>query len=69
MPITFLDKFCPEQFEIVDANEFRRGEQVSRKAYGLIKDKEASITERERERVKTTYARVCIRRRAYGAGS
>lgn len=74
VPISFLDKYCPEQFEIVNANDFRRDPSVPPKKHGLIKDKEARITldaptaenadsaEREREReYKTTYARLCIR--------
>ncbi len=72
VPISFLDKYCPEQFEIVNANDFRRDPSVPPKKHGLIKDKEARITldaptaenadsaERERE-YKTTYARLCIR--------
>ena len=53
VPITFLDKYNPEQFVIINANDFRNAENVPVKAHGLIKDKEASITEsleRERER-------------------
>lgn len=71
VPITYLDKHSPEQFEIVDANNIRNNDAVSEKPHGLIKDKEATITlnscsqfvnvERERER-RTTYARIVIRR-------
>ena len=43
VPITFLDKFCPEQFEIIDANEIRH-DGVVMKPHGLIKDKDGSIT-------------------------
>lgn len=57
VPISFLDKYCPEQFEIVNANDYRTSENVRIKPHGLIKDKEATITifdgqnaERERER-------------------
>lgn len=49
VPITFLDRFCPEEFEIVNANDYRTDEKVPKKSHGLIKDKEATITERERE--------------------
>lgn len=52
VPITFLDKYCPEQFEIVNANDYRKSENIPSKPHGLIKDKEAQITEfveRERE--------------------
>jgi hypothetical protein len=71
VPISFLDKYCPEQFEIVNANDYRTSENVRIKPHGLIKDKEATITifdgqnaerEREKRRVRTTYARICIRR-------
>lgn len=50
VPITFLDKYNPEQFEIV---KFRKGNDekdltytvgVPTKQHGLIKDKEAAIT-------------------------
>ena len=44
MPITFLDKYSPEQFEIVNANDYRKTENVPVKSHGLIKDKDASIT-------------------------
>ena len=44
VPITFLDKYCPEQFEIVNANDYRDSEKVKEKPYGLIKDKDGTIT-------------------------
>lgn len=44
MPITFLDKYSPDQFEIVNANDYRKTENVPVKSHGLIKDKDASIT-------------------------
>ena len=44
VPISFLDKYCPEQFEIVNANDYRRTNKVPIKTHGLIKDKEAVIT-------------------------
>ena len=44
VPITFLDKYNPEQFEIVNANDYRKTEDVPIKSHGLIKDKDASIT-------------------------
>ena len=43
-PITFLDKYSPEQFEIVNANDYRKTENVPVKSHGLIKGKNASIT-------------------------
>ena len=44
VPITFLDKYNPEQFEIVNANDYRKSKEVPEKATMLIKDKEAKIT-------------------------
>ena len=49
VPITFLDKYCPEQFEIVNANDYRTSDNIPKKSHGLIKDKEGYIRERERE--------------------
>lgn len=56
VPITFLDKYNPEQFEILDANEFRKHSGVPTKPHGLIKDKEAAIDGRP------TYVRILIRK-------
>lgn len=60
VPITYLDKHNPEEFEIMNANDLRRNPNaVKVKPHGLIKDSDASITvtcsqsvqvERERER-------------------
>lgn len=47
VPITFLDKYCPEQFEILNANDYRTSDSVPKKSHGLIKDKEGYIRERE----------------------
>ncbi len=58
VPVTFLDKYNPEQFEIVSANDYRADASVPLKSHGLIKDKEAAVGD------KTTYVRICIRRRA-----
>lgn len=55
VPITFLDKYCPDQFEIVDANSIRKSENVKKKPHGLIKDGEGTING------KATYVRLCIR--------
>ena len=55
VPITFLNKYNPEQFEIVDANSVRRSPSVPVKAHGLVKDKEAAV------RGKPTYVRILIR--------
>lgn len=56
VPITFLDKYCPEQFEIIDANSIRKNCNVTEKIHGLIKDKDSAIMG------KPTYARIVIRR-------
>ena len=56
VPITFLDKYCPEQFEILDMNPhfftlveqgFEKPKQLSLKSYGM----------------KDPYARILIRKR------
>ena len=56
VPITFLDKWNPDQFEIVNANDFRRTSDVPFKAHGLIKDKDSAIDG------KPKYVRLVIRR-------
>lgn len=43
VPITFLTKYNPEQFEIVDANFFITNSSTPHKPHGLIKDKDGSI--------------------------
>ena len=58
VPITFMDKYNPEQFEILDANNYRANDSVPIKAHGLIKDKDGAING------KPTYARILIRRRS-----
>lgn len=55
VPITFIDKYNPEQFEILDANDFRKNDKVPQKLHGLIKDKEGSING------KIKYVRIMIR--------
>jgi len=57
VPITFIDKYNPEQFEILNANEYRTNENVPVKSHGLIKDKDGSING------KPKYARILIRRK------
>ena len=56
VPISFLDKYCPEQFEIVDAREVASGERQKNKNTFLIKDADGAING------KPTYARICIRK-------
>lgn len=60
VPITFLDKYNPEQFEILDANDYKKNDKVPTKKHGLIKDKDGSING------KPKYARVLIRRKQNG---
>lgn len=55
VPITFLDKYNPEQFEIVSSNDYRLNESVPFKDHGLIKDKEGAING------KPTYVRILIK--------
>lgn len=43
VPITFMDKYSPEQFEILNADDIRKFDTVPIKGHGLIKDKEGSI--------------------------
>lgn len=57
VPITFLDKYNPKQFEIVSSNDHRRHEGVPFKEHGLIKDKDSAING------KPKYVRILIRRR------
>lgn len=57
VPISFLDKYCPEQFEILDARNFTKIEKLKNKKYGLIKDADGSING------KATYVRILIRKK------
>jgi hypothetical protein len=60
VPITFLDKYNPDQFEILNANDFRETQNVPMKLHGLIKDKEATING------KAKYVRVVIKKKQKG---
>lgn len=62
VPITFLDKYNPEQFKIVNCNDFRKSDAVVYKESGLVKDKEGSI------KGKPKYVRILIQRRRKGNG-
>lgn len=53
VPITFIDKYNPDQFEILDCNDIRK-ENMRLKNYGIIKDKDSAING------KPTYARLVI---------
>lgn len=55
VPITFMDKYNPEQFEILDANDYRRDHFSKIKPHGLVKDADSSING------KPKYARILIR--------
>lgn len=55
VPISFLDKYNPDQFEIVSANDIRVSKNVPFKTHGLIKDKEGAVNG------KPTYVRILIK--------
>ncbi len=57
VPITFLDKHNPEQFELLNADDLRADSTVPVKLDGLIKDKDSAVDG------KPTYARIVIRRK------
>ena len=57
VPITFLDKHNPDQFEILNANDIRVDETVRAKPHGLIKDKESAIDGQPK------YVRIAVRRK------
>ena len=57
VPITFLDRHNPEQFELLNADDIRTGSSVPIKLHGLIKDKDGSVNG------KPTYVRIVIRHR------
>jgi len=56
VPITFMDKFNPKQFEICDANDIIIDNKAPKKKHGLIKDKDGKIDG------KNKYARILIKR-------
>lgn len=56
VPITFLKYHDPNQFQILNANDYRKSEDIPIKKHGLIKDKEGTING------KTTYVRVVIKK-------
>lgn len=57
VPITFLDKYNPDQFEILDANDYIIDNRVSKRPHGLIRSNDAVING------KLTYVRLVIRRK------
>ena len=56
VPISFLDKYSPEQFEIISSNDIRKNEAVPFKEHGLIKDKDGTING------KPTYVRLVVKK-------
>lgn len=57
VPITFLYRYNPSQFEIVDPRNFTDVERLKSKNTMLIKDKDSAING------KPTYARIAIRKK------
>ena len=55
VPISFFNKYNPDQFEIVNANEIRTNPEVPNKQHGLIKDKDGTING------KPKYVRIVIK--------
>ena len=56
VPITFLDNYCPTQFEIIDARAIALNDKQKNKSTYLIKDADGAING------KPTYARICIKK-------
>lgn len=57
VPITFLCSYNPDQFEILNANDYRINDKVPIKQHGLIKDKDSAINGTP------VYARIMIKRK------
>jgi hypothetical protein len=57
VPITFIDKYNPDQFEILNCNDYRTNPKTPYKEHGLIKDKDGTING------KATYVRIVIKRK------
>ena len=55
VPITFIDKYNPDQFEIISCNDIRLYDYVPFKEHGLIKDKDGTING------KPKYVRIVIK--------
>lgn len=55
VPITFLEKYNPSQFEIISSNDIRINDKVPFKEHWLIKDKDWTI------KWKATYVRIIIK--------
>jgi hypothetical protein len=57
VPITFLDKYNPEQFEIINSNDYKYRADYHDNPTGLIKSGDGAVCGR------ITYARILIKRR------
>lgn len=57
VPITFIDKYNPEQFKIMSSNDIRLFDNIPFKEHGLIKDKDGTING------KAKYVRIVIKHR------
>ena len=57
VPISFLDKYSPEQFEIISSNDIITNDTIPFKEHGLIKDKDGTINGIP------TYVRLVIKKR------
>ena len=57
VPISFLDKYCPTQFEIIDGRSVGLTDKQRNKSTYLIKDADGAING------KPTYARICIKKK------
>ena len=57
VPISFLDKYSPEQFEIISSNDIKTNDTIPFKEHGLIKDKDGTINGIP------TYVRLVIKKR------
>jgi len=55
VPISFLDKHNPDQFELMSADDIRSNSSIPFKQHGLIKDKDSAISG------KPTYVRIVVR--------
>lgn len=55
VPITFLSKYNPKQFEIISSNDIRLNDKIPFKQHGLIKDKDGTING------VATYVRIVIK--------
>lgn len=55
VPITFLDKYNPDQFEILDARDIAKSDKQRKKSTLLIKDADSAVSG------KPKYARIVIR--------